>query len=265
MRQSGIELNVLSRGVWPRFCCAGQCHPAARLLSKQRSLTYDAPLRPSGTLFASRGCRTPKTSLYSCGSSPACKDGRSRLSTWTTGQSAFGIPEVPIQPAFFRPYLWIARWKTTTLVIFGQTRRSTEPAAALFQGTDGNLYGTTARGGVHGNGTIFKSTASGTLTTMYSFCSLASCADGSSPLAALIQATDGNFYGTTQGGGAYNFGTVFKFTPGGTETTLYSFSGGNVPLGGLTQASDGSFYGTTSQLPLGKITAMRSRMAPSPA
>jgi len=123
--------------------------------------------------------------------------------------------------------------------------------AALVQGTDGNLYGTTNEGGANGGGTVFKITASGTLTTLYSFCSQTSCTDGAYPVAALVQAADGNFYGTTAGGGANGQGTVFKITHNGTLTTLYNFcsqSGcmdGEEPTAALVQATNGNFYGTT--------------------
>ena len=101
------------------------------------------------------------------------------------------------------------------------------PHAGLVQATDGNLYGTTFGGGtetagcVGGCGTVFKITPGGALTTIYTFCLQYPCTDGSNPDAALIQATDGNFYGTSAGGG----GTVFKITPSGTLTTLHSFAG----------------------------------------
>jgi uncharacterized repeat protein (TIGR03803 family) len=76
------------------------------------------------------------------------------------------------------------------------------PVAGLVQATDGKFYGTTGAGGVNGYGTVFKITPSGTLTTLYSFCAETNCTDGTSPWGGLIQATDGNFYGTTQEGGA---------------------------------------------------------------
>jgi uncharacterized repeat protein (TIGR03803 family) len=123
--------------------------------------------------------------------------------------------------------------------------------ASLVQGANGIFYGTTFDGGPNHAGTVFSITAGGTLTTLYNFCSLAACADGSNPLAALIQATNGDFYGTTyQGGtgGGSGDGTVFSITPGGTLTTLHSFDGANdgeVPYAGLIQASNGTFYGTT--------------------
>lgn len=86
----------------------------------------------------------------------------------------------------------------------------------------------------------------GTLTTLYTFCAKPGCADGQNPPAGLIQATDGNFYGTTSAGGYDLAGTIFRITPGGTLTTLYFFSGtaGVGPHAGLIQASDGNLYGT---------------------
>jgi len=123
------------------------------------------------------------------------------------------------------------------------------PYTALVQATNGNLYGMTVQGGANGDGSIFKITPSGTLTTLYSFCSLSGCTDGKTPLSALVQATNGNLYGTTFVGGANGYGTVFKITPSGTLTTLLSFdytnNGGN-PEAGLVEAANGNLYGTTS-------------------
>src|ERR1019366_7834316 len=126
------------------------------------------------------------------------------------------------------------------------------------QATNGYLYGTTEFGGAgpygSGGGTVFKITPSGTLTTVYSFCSQSGCADGDDPVAGLVQATDGNFYGTTDYGGAGKYGsggTVFKITPSGKLTTLYSFcsqsrcTDGEYPYAALVQATNGDFYGTT--------------------
>jgi uncharacterized repeat protein (TIGR03803 family) len=133
------------------------------------------------------------------------------------------------------------------------------PLAGVVEGTDGNFYGTTSDGGASGYaGTAFKITPSGTLTTLYSFCSQSNCTDGFEPFAALVQATNGNFYGTTYAGGANssacpgNCGTVFEITPNGTLTTLYSFcaqtgcTDGGMPSAALIQATDGNFYGTAS-------------------
>jgi uncharacterized repeat protein (TIGR03803 family) len=100
-------------------------------------------------------------------------------------------------------------------------------------------------------GTVFKITPGGTLTTLHSFCSESNCTDGCIPYAALVQATDGDFYGTTQDC-ANGDGTLFKITPSGTLTTLYSFcsesncTDGSAPSAVLIQAIDGNLYGTTS-------------------
>jgi len=124
------------------------------------------------------------------------------------------------------------------------------PLAGLVQGSDGNFYGTANLGGAFGAGTVYKITPGGTLTALYSFCSQSGCADGSYPAGALVQGSDGNFYGTTSQGGAHGYGTVFKITPSGTLTTLYSFGSqsgdGGGPLDTLAQGTDGNFYGTTS-------------------
>jgi uncharacterized repeat protein (TIGR03803 family) len=125
------------------------------------------------------------------------------------------------------------------------------PLAPLLQATDGNLYGTTSTWGANGNGTVFKITPSGTLTTLHSFCATSPCSDGYYP-SGLIQATDGNFYGTNSLGGIYLSGTVFRITSAGTLTTLYSFcaelncADGSEPGAGLAEGTDGNFYGTTT-------------------
>jgi len=131
-----------------------------------------------------------------------------------------------------------------------------EPYASLVQGADGNFYGTTALGGANGGGTVFRITPAGALTTLYNFCSQPQCTDGTAPHVGLVQATDGNFYGTTHSGGGTNCsgggcGTIFKISPQGTLTTLYAFclqSGcldGGIPDASLVQATDGNFYGVT--------------------
>jgi uncharacterized repeat protein (TIGR03803 family) len=121
------------------------------------------------------------------------------------------------------------------------------PMSSLIQGSDGNFYGTAANGGTTGFGTVFKLTPTGAETVFYTFDSGAG-GDGELPMGSLIQASDGNFYGTTVDGGAYGAGTVFQLTPSGTETVIYSFGNtgdGQNPRAGLIQASDGNFYGTT--------------------
>ena len=120
------------------------------------------------------------------------------------------------------------------------------PYVGLVQGTDGNLYGTTIDGGVNSGGNVFKLTPGGKVTSLYDFCSQPNCLDGQYPVTVLIQGADGNFYGTTQSGGTYTFGTVFKITPTGTLTVLHSFNGydGANPYGSLMLAANGDFYGS---------------------
>jgi uncharacterized repeat protein (TIGR03803 family) len=89
------------------------------------------------------------------------------------------------------------------------------PYAGLVQATNGDFYGTTFEGGANGDGTVFKITPSGTLTTLYSFCSQSGCTDGYQAYAGLIQATNGSFYGTTSNGGAEGSGgIVFSLSVG---------------------------------------------------
>lgn len=142
--------------------------------------------------------------------------------------------------------------RLTTLASFDATTTGSNPyLESLVQGLDGNLYGT-SQGGITQGGTVFKITPNGTLTIVYNFCSQPSCADGSLTLGGLLLATDGNFYGTTARGGANDKGTVYRVTPEGTLTTLYSFcaktncTDGSYPFAGLVQAADGNFYGTAS-------------------
>jgi uncharacterized repeat protein (TIGR03803 family) len=135
----------------------------------------------------------------------------------------------------------------TTLQTFDGTDGS-DPTAGLVQGntstTDLDFYGTTSTGGAYGFGTVFEvSPVRYGLPTLHSFYG----ADGSSPEAGLVLASDGNLYGTTSSGGTYGYGTIFKISTSGIFTSLYSFEGtdGSSPEAGLVQASDGNLYGTT--------------------
>ena len=132
--------------------------------------------------------------------------------------------------------------------------------SGLFQGTDGNFYGTTANGGASGSGTVFQMTPSGTLTTLHPF---TGGSDGAYPYAGLIQGTDGNFYGTTVQGGASGRGTVFQMTPSGTLTTLHPFMGGSEGAnfyGTTYQGGAGGYYETVFQItPSGTLTITTMR------
>jgi uncharacterized repeat protein (TIGR03803 family) len=129
------------------------------------------------------------------------------------------------------------------------------PDTALVQGRDGSFYGGTEIGGSNNRGVLYKITSAGTLTPLWQFGSLSNHADGVTPGAALVLGSDGNFYGTSDGGGTnglFSYGTVFKITPAGTLTPLWQFGSlsnradGVRPIGGLVQGVDGNFYGTTT-------------------
>jgi uncharacterized repeat protein (TIGR03803 family) len=204
-------------------------------------------ITPSGTL----------TTLYSFCSQTNCADGRGPVAGLvqaangdlygTTGQDGAngGGTIFKITPS----------GTLTTLYSFCPKSGCTDtyPSAGLVQAANGDLYGTTLQGGARlYGGTVFKITPSGTLTPLYRFCSQTNCPDGASPVAGLVQATNGEFYGTTENGGANGGGTIFKITPSGSLTTLYSFcsqsgcTDGNYPIAGLVQDTHGDFYGTTS-------------------
>jgi uncharacterized repeat protein (TIGR03803 family) len=143
----------------------------------------------------------------------------------------------------------------TTLVSFNGTNGEA-PLAGLIADANGNLFGTTYRGGASGDGTVFEvaRTSGGyatTPTTLVSF----SVADGASPMAGLIADANGNLFGTTSAGGANNYGTVFEIKNAGTAaapvyasalTTLVNFNGSNGqdPHAGLTADANGDLFGT---------------------
>jgi len=119
------------------------------------------------------------------------------------------------------------------------------PYAGLIMDSAGNLYGTTINGGANGGGTVFKISAAGTETVLYSF--NASSMDGFNPLGGLVMDSAGNLYGTTMRGG-YGYGTVFKVSPSGAETILYNIGSddvGEYPSAGLIMDRAGNLYGTT--------------------
>jgi uncharacterized repeat protein (TIGR03803 family) len=133
------------------------------------------------------------------------------------------------------------------LYAFEDGNDGAEPLASLISDKAGNLYGTTqVGGGANGYGTVFKLAPDGSETVLHSFAGGTS--DGSLPEAGVIADYAGNLYGTTYGGGANGFGTVFKLAPDGTETVLYAFKGGDDgdgPFAGLIRDSAHNLYGTT--------------------
>ena len=131
------------------------------------------------------------------------------------------------------------------------------PQSKVIQASDGYFYGTTSVGGVYGQGIVYRSDGSGGYVILHSFSSGAG--EGYTPYGGLVEASDGNLYGTTVSGGSNGAGTVYKITKAGAFSTLYNFgistTDGANPYGDLIQAADGSLYGTTyngGQAPSGR-------------
>jgi len=121
------------------------------------------------------------------------------------------------------------------------------PIAGLVQGSNGDFYGTTWYGGTDNVGTIFTISATGSyFRTLHNFLFYKNgYKKGYNPMAALVEGSDGNFYGTASSGGFYDDGAIFKITPGGQYSVIYSFSSSDEsPSSALVQATDGNFYGT---------------------
>jgi uncharacterized repeat protein (TIGR03803 family) len=143
--------------------------------------------------------------------------------------------------------------KLTTILNFAFSNGAYS-VAPLIQASNGNFYGTTQSGGSGDNcggeqpgcGTVFEITPKGNLTTLYNFCSQSGCTDGYAPFGPLLQAINGDIYGTTWGGGTNNLGTVFKVTGTGEFSTVWNFDYGALPTAGLVQAKNGRFFGTTN-------------------
>jgi uncharacterized repeat protein (TIGR03803 family) len=120
--------------------------------------------------------------------------------------------------------------------------------ANLVQGNDGNFYGAAFNGGAYSGGDLFRVAPDGTFTNLYPF---TGGSDGAFPHSALVQGSDGNFYGTTYSYGNFGYGTIFQLDTNGNVTPLISFTStaspylGANPQGSLVQGADGNFYGTT--------------------
>lgn len=150
-------------------------------------------------------------------------------------------------------YKATAGGKITALHTFkGYPTDGTRPIGVLVQGSDGDFWGTTYDGGANNEGTIFKISASGTYTMVYSFDDVSPTFLGQLPVAGLTLGSDGNLYGVTERGGATGYGTIFQVTSAGDVTFLHSFcsvtgcTDGIVPETPLVQHTNGKFYGTAS-------------------
>ena len=188
------------------------------------------------------------TTLYSFCSEANCTDGGEPSTGLVIGPngSLFGTTFIGGSSSHGTLFEFSTAGKFTVLHNF---TTGEEGLITLMLAGDGSLYGTTSSG-YNGGGKIFRLSPSGDFTTIYGFCSLTECADGSSPQEPLVQGSDGNLYGTASSGGATGNGTIFEITPEGKLTTLYNFClNSDCPDGrepdSLMQATNGSFYGMT--------------------
>ena len=163
----------------------------------------------------------------------------SRKNGWKKQCAVWMVCAISLLPAAAQTF--------TTLHSF-TGREGANPYAGLVQGPDGNLYGTTTDGGAFGGGNVVQITPFGEVRSIYDFCAQSNCADGQYPVSTLVVGPDGELYGTTQNGGTYNWGSIFKVSTQGALTTLHSFdiSDGVSPYGALLLASNGNLYGTAN-------------------
>jgi len=235
-RRRGSKHSSLQANWWARACAALMFCLVAAVVSAGQTLT----------------------TLYSFCSETLCTDGDDPYAGLTQGTdgSFYGTTYYGGADVYGTIFKITRSGMLTTVRSFclqpGCTDGAT-PYAAVVQATNGAFFGMTAYGGTNGYGTVYKLGADGVIATIHNFCSRPLCGDGSAPLGELIQATDGSFYGTAWEGGAHGNGTVFKITPVGALTVLYSFCSqspcldGQLPTAGLIQGTDDNFYGTTSE------------------
>ena len=186
------------------------------------------------------------TSLYSFCAQIDCTDGSSPFGGLTLGRNGNLYGTTLGGGAQYKcgtVFMITPTGQLTTLHSF-QLSEGCTIYSGLIQASDGNFYGTTYAGGTSsicysGCGAIFKVTPNGMLTTLYSFCMQSGCLDGSNPMKALMEGSDGNLYGSTGQGGANGQGTLFKISFAGVFTSLHSFDGtdGSSPSAPLVQAA----------------------------
>ena len=273
---NGTIFELTSRGVLTTlhsFCSAANCADGATPYS-------GLIVAPNGNFYGTTGLKGGLTTvygtvfemtpagqlktLYTFCSKTNCSDGSAAAKglTLATNGNFYGVTGDGGTSNVGTAFEITPAGKLTTIYSFNASQG--EFPNALVQGANGNFYGTTSYGGANSSGVVFELTPSGQYTVLYNFCSQATCADGATPNAPLVQGTDGNLYGTTMLGGVAvvngqffdGYGTLFEITPTGQLTTLYTFcsqSGdcgdGAYPEAGLIQGTDGSFYGTTHGLP----------------
>jgi uncharacterized repeat protein (TIGR03803 family) len=207
-------------------------------------------------------------------------DGNLYVATWWAGQGNPNAGGTVFRAGSSGQGFVIHTFQPTSLT--GGFSNGNHPVIALVQGNDGDLYGVTQQGGTKNSGVMYRLARNGSFQVLYNFCSLPNCPDGAAPLTLasdgnfyggylhtifritpqgawslvhalnpttegvagrVIQASDGNFYGTGVVG--MDQGTIFRVTPSGQFTILQQFQTGLGTTSNLVQASDGYIYGAT--------------------
>jgi uncharacterized repeat protein (TIGR03803 family) len=245
------------------FCSKSECPdgktPSALMLASNLNFygtTAAGGAYGHGTVFkiTSEG---ELTTLYSFCAKSGCPDGQNPLATLVQGTdgnlygTTSGGGAIGNYGTVFKITLGGKLTTVYSFCVLSDCYDGWEPEGALIQGSSGNFYGTTYEASDRGN--VFEMTPAGVVTSLYNFCSETYCDDGDLPVAGVVQAANGDLYGTATGGGAYgNNGTVFEITSANVFTALYSFCLFNCanpedsPRGGLVLATDGNFYGTVT-------------------
>jgi uncharacterized repeat protein (TIGR03803 family) len=209
--------------------------------------TYDGGTNAYGTVFK----MTPAGVLTNIHifQGPATHDGRWPFSPLIQGTNGlfYGTTSAGGTPGYGTVFQMDTSGNLTVIYSFTNGPDGNTPYAGVFQGSDGNFYGTTQMGGSNNAGTVYRVSAAGAFTVLHQFGSTPS--DGQNPIGGIIQGYTGDYFGTTYNGGSNGYGVVFRMTSAGVLTNLYHFGGpandGWYPRAGLVQGSDGYLYGTT--------------------
>jgi uncharacterized repeat protein (TIGR03803 family) len=214
--------------------------------------TYEGGTNYYGTVFK----MTPAGALTNIHifQGPLTHDGRWPFSPLVQGTNGlfYGTTSAGGTKGYGSVFQMDSNGNLSVIYSFSNQADGSTPYAGLFQGSDGYFYGTAAQGGTNGTeydgyGTVFKVSAAGVFILLHDFGAITN--DGQDPIAGVVEGYDGNYFGTTYGGGTNDDGMVFSITSTGSLTNLYSFGAtandGLYPYVGLLQGSDSYLYGTT--------------------
>jgi uncharacterized repeat protein (TIGR03803 family) len=231
------------------FNCTDGCNPVAGVIQGADGNFYGTTFAADGTVF-----KITPTGVFTTLHSFKFFDGSgpNAMLIQSTDGSFYGTTDSGGMFGFGTVFKMSAGGTFKMLHNFTCGTDGCVPVAGLVQGTNGSFYGTTREGGANNDGTVFKITSIGTLTTLHDFAG----SDGAAPFGGLVLATDGNYYGTTSSGGTHNDGTIFRISPTGDYSVLHNFDGtsGSTPYVSVLQHTNGVLYGDTLQGGTGNVS-----------